>query len=297
MVLGGGIGNIIQATPTIKAIAAAGHKVDLNLFCDTTQDTSIFQIPSVRKIYYRASHMRIEYAFQLNGPFTPGKKNAKKCFRSRVNYAQHIPEAKVYYDLAKRINVTEPMGEIEINIGNKGMVPDEETVVIYPGSKPNWSMKRWNKYDYLARKFKKVLVVGKTEDIQSHGNPGWIDRKWNWPKSVKFFKGSLQEVAFTISKCRMFIGNDGGLAHIAAATGIPTFVLFGPSSVIKNKPFASNAHAIAIEMPCRPCQFKTGDDGLQIFRSGQASCPFNMKCMRDMSVKYVFSQINQKLKS
>lgn len=38
----------------------------------------------------------------------------------------------------------------------------------------------------------------------------------------------LDVVAF-FSQCQLFIGNDSGLMHLAAATGIPTFGLFGPS--------------------------------------------------------------------
>ncbi|HCK33133.1 MAG: glycosyltransferase 9 family protein [Micavibrio sp.] len=36
-------------------------------------------------------------------------------------------------------------------------------------------------------------------------------------------------VAATIARCDLYIGNDSGLMHCAAAAGIPTFGLFGPS--------------------------------------------------------------------
>lgn len=39
----------------------------------------------------------------------------------------------------------------------------------------------------------------------------------------------LLDVSAFFSKCDLFIGNDSGLMHLAAATGIPTFGLFGPS--------------------------------------------------------------------
>lgn len=39
----------------------------------------------------------------------------------------------------------------------------------------------------------------------------------------------LLDIAAFFSQCRLFIGNDSGLMHLAAATGIPTFGLFGPS--------------------------------------------------------------------
>ena len=42
-------------------------------------------------------------------------------------------------------------------------------------------------------------------------------------------KGSPEFASACISLCDFYIGNDSGLMHCAAATGIPTFGLFGPS--------------------------------------------------------------------
>jgi len=41
---------------------------------------------------------------------------------------------------------------------------------------------------------------------------------------------SLLEVHACLERCRCFVGNDSGLMHIAAAAGIPTLGLFGPTS-------------------------------------------------------------------
>lgn len=294
LVLGGGIGNIVQATPTIKSIAESGYIVDLLLHCNSSKDIKdIFSIPQVRSVFLNQPEKR-KYDYQLRGPFTPGIiHNAEKNLRSRVNYAQHIPEAEVYYDLAKQIGINRPMGDVTINVGNSGPMPElpGETVAIYPGSKINWAMKRWDKYDNLSNHFKSVLLVGAKTDIRGHGNPAWIKKKWNWPNHVKVQIGTLQETAYAISKCKMFIGNDGGLAHVAAATGIPTFVIFGPSSVVKNKPYSKRAHAIHIDIPCRPCQFKKGPDGKDIFGDNKATCPFDLKCLRNLEVDHVLGEI------
>lgn len=292
LVLGGGIGNVVQATPIIQIIASTKHVLDLKLFCDTKDVKEIFSLPNVRKVYVLDDPKDI-YDCQLNGIFTPGRKyRAKNYFKTRINYAQNQPESNVYADLLKQIGISFsqlPDAKINIISGPSPKYPD--TVAIYPGSKENWAMKRWDKFDELANKFNHVTVIGTPKDISSHGNPAWISKPWNWPKHVEFFSGSLSQAAHFISKCKIFIGNDGGLSHVAAATGIPTFVLFGPSSDIKNKPFAKNARVIALSLPCRPCQFKVGPGGKQIFNSNKSDCPYNMKCMRDMTSEYVCSLI------
>ena len=40
---------------------------------------------------------------------------------------------------------------------------------------------------------------------------------------------SLPEVASVLSQCRGYVGNDSGITHLAAAVGIPTLALFGPT--------------------------------------------------------------------
>jgi lipopolysaccharide heptosyltransferase III len=40
---------------------------------------------------------------------------------------------------------------------------------------------------------------------------------------------SLPEVAACLERCTLFVGNDSGLMHLAAAAGAPTLGLFGPS--------------------------------------------------------------------
>jgi ADP-heptose:LPS heptosyltransferase len=42
-------------------------------------------------------------------------------------------------------------------------------------------------------------------------------------------KLSLLDVAACLKRCALYVGNDSGLMHMAAAVGIPTLGLFGPS--------------------------------------------------------------------
>jgi ADP-heptose:LPS heptosyltransferase len=49
----------------------------------------------------------------------------------------------------------------------------------------------------------------------------------------------LLTAAAVLRRCAMFIGNDTGLMHIAAATGTPTLGLFGPSPIEKYAPWGS----------------------------------------------------------
>ena len=45
----------------------------------------------------------------------------------------------------------------------------------------------------------------------------------------RIFKGTLEEVKALLAGASLFVGNDSGPAHMAAAFGLPVIVLFGPS--------------------------------------------------------------------
>src|SRR3979490_1751897 len=65
---------------------------------------------------------------------------------------------------------------------------------------------------------------------------------------------SLPEVTALAARARLFVGNDSGIAHIAAAAGAPCVVIFGSSNVAHWRPWTTNPNEVVREeMPCQPC--------------------------------------------
>jgi heptosyltransferase-3 len=60
--------------------------------------------------------------------------------------------------------------------------------------------------------------------------------------------------------CKLFIGVDSAGMHIAAATGIPTISLFGPSSSTDWAPRGKGHLVVRKDLPCVPCQDKGCED-------------------------------------
>lgn len=56
--------------------------------------------------------------------------------------------------------------------------------------------------------------------------------------------------------CRLFIGNDSGPMHMAAALGIPVVGIFGPGAPARTGPFRPSAgfQAVTAGFPCAPCR-------------------------------------------
>jgi len=65
---------------------------------------------------------------------------------------------------------------------------------------------------------------------------------------------TLPEVSALAARCRLFVGNDSGIAHIAAAVGTPSVVVFGSSNIAHWRPWnTAPAEVVFEEMPCQPC--------------------------------------------
>lgn len=71
---------------------------------------------------------------------------------------------------------------------------------------------------------------------------------------VAFTDLSLPEVTALLSRARLFVGNDSGIAHMAAAVGAPAVVIFGSSNTAHWRPWAqAPAEVVVEEMECQPC--------------------------------------------
>src|SRR5690349_21544364 len=65
---------------------------------------------------------------------------------------------------------------------------------------------------------------------------------------------SLPEVSALASRSQIFVGNDSGIAHIAAAVGTPSVVIFGSSNIAHWRPWHRAAAEVVVEeLPCQPC--------------------------------------------
>jgi len=66
-------------------------------------------------------------------------------------------------------------------------------------------------------------------------------------------KTSLREAVALIEKCSIFITNDSGLMHVAAALNIPQIAVFGPTNHTTTSPADPKSHIVRVATPCSPC--------------------------------------------
>lgn len=65
---------------------------------------------------------------------------------------------------------------------------------------------------------------------------------------------SLPEITALARRASIFVGNDSGIAHIAAAAGTPPVVIFGSSNRVHWRPWTEGPSAMVFrEFDCQPC--------------------------------------------
>ncbi len=95
---------------------------------------------------------------------------------------------------------------------------------------------------------------------------------------------TLRESLTAISLCRLFIANDSGLMHVAAALRIPLTAIFGPTRPHNTAPMQGPGRDITIlhhGAPCAPCKHR--------------DCPVDHACMKAVTVDEVFQSIKKRL--
>ena len=122
-----------------------------------------------------------------------------------------------------------------------GFCPYNPAIAIHPGSSA--ADRRWPASSFAAvinhflrLHYPVLLLVGPFETevlkevrkrLSSPPQPGLLSVLQNAP---------LLEVARHLQQCRFYLGNDSGIGHLAGMLGIPTLILFGPTSFIAMPP-------------------------------------------------------------
>jgi heptosyltransferase III len=128
--------------------------------------------------------------------------------------------------------------------------PSPGLLAIHPGSgspKKNWPLNRWAQLlAKLVPCFDNVLLVAGEADTEiAEVIPPLIPAD----KLRLCVNRSLSDLVVELSQATLFVGHDSGVSHVAAATGIRTIALFGPTDPIIWSP--NGDHVTVVQSPDR----------------------------------------------
>ena len=101
------------------------------------------------------------------------------------------------------------------------------------------------------------------------------------PATLLTGKTELCELIALIACCDLFITNDSGPMHLAAALQVPTVAIFGPTNEIATGPLSPRAVVLNKKVECSPCLLR--------------ECPIDHRCMTRITVDEVYQHASRLL--
>lgn len=146
------------------------------------------------------------------------------------------------------------------------------------GSAKRWMPERFAELgDSICDELKgEVILFGNSDDSNIENEiKGEMGHK---PFSL-IGKTTLKSLAAWIKRCSLFITNDSGPMHIAAAVGTPIVAIFGSTDPSETSPLSDDYKIVRKPVDCSPCW--------------KRECPTDHRCMELITVSDVMDAVKE----
>jgi heptosyltransferase-3 len=148
-----------------------------------------------------------------------------------------------------------------------------------------WKYKEWpidscvGLIDCVQRNYDVTIIITGSPDERKRADQV-VDRCRIKPFNLAG-KTSIGELAAVLSTCHGFIGVDTAALHLAAAVGIPTLGIFGPSPAVCWAPRGSQHTVVCKNMSCVPCRRKGCENSE------------NSRCLNELTVADIHEKLSR----
>ena len=169
--------------------------------------------------------------------------HAQQTFLQGAAHPTRAPAAAHYCEALRPLGLAAPTTENFV-FQLRPHDSNARLIAIHPGSgspRKNWPLDRWTALvEWLARDHRAdlLIVTGETESEAARALA-----RFGTPADNL----SLPELATQLARCRLFLGHDSGVSHLAAACGAPSVLLFGPTEPAMWAPPAANVRVLKRE--------------------------------------------------
>ena len=190
-------------------------------------------------------------------------------------------------DRAPRLRVSEEVRRrASVILQEAGLEGAGQWVSVNPFSR--WSYKEWPHDRWVPvlnglweRHRLPAVLVGSPDERQKSA---LLASRLSCPAFNLAGKTTLAELAGVLNLASFHVGVDSAAPHIAAAVGVPTITLYGPSDWRYWSPPGDRHRVVAPEDECAPC-YRKGCEG-----TGRS------RCLEEMSVERVTDAVEQMAK-
>ncbi len=250
-------------------------------FCRSGQPTSIKE---TYQLYRQLRSQKYDLLVELRGDFriacfslfdvTPKRINRASLqianrLGSRLFSGKH--ETTRNLDVLMHAGIPTPIQETTFAIAKQDEIWTSDFIVtqdfnnhdpliaIHPGSPI--PLKRWkpDRFAELAdwlikQKSAQVIFVGVEDEIPIIKK---IQNLMIGESTNIAGKTTIPQLASILKKCKLFIGNDSGPMHLAAAVGTQTIGIYGPGDPTRFGPVGDKCKTIQKKLDCPPCSGNT----------------------------------------
>lgn len=262
-----GLGNFIEFTPALQAIASMDStgKLDLctsTIWSDHRKEAMLAMcelLPFINKVVCPEEIVEAKYGTWFWTPWTlcgDGEIfKKKKSYRipkwdqgrdHETDYYMNIARNYYGYKSEKPHQMVVPANKPIID--KKG----KKLIVLCNGGFALLSVfKRWEGFSSLSKILKDFRSDIITAKIGVNRELEGVDADLDFASKLTF-----TETAKVLQQADLMITTDTGNMHVADALGIPMIVLWGGSSVAKNRPYEAMNKIIHLGLKCQPCMQK-----------------------------------------
>lgn len=166
-----------------------------------------------------------------------------------------------------------------------GVSPEDKLIGLNPGATFG-PAKQWlpERYADLADRIQEVFgawifLFGGPQEMELGSK---ISKMMNHPPVDLTGRTELGEAMALIKQCDLFLTNDSGLMHVAAALNVPLIAIFGSTNPLTTGPLGLKSKIIRIPIECSPCL--------------KPECPKgHLNCMDQIDVDMVFKAVKEVL--
>ena len=131
----------------------------------------------------------------------------------------------------------------------------------------------------MARKYQaRILILG------SHAERGIAEELCagvGAPTVNLAGETTLGQLMGILDECHLFITNDSGPMHVAAAFNVPMVAIFGPTDHTTTSPFTAQWRIVREPVDCSPCLLR--------------QCPTDHRCMTRVTAEMVQDAVRELL--
>jgi len=273
------LGDAVMVTPAIENIVAQYPNCELTILGSFVSSKIFAYHPNVKKILiddskksgFRYTNLfkiaksigSVDIAFSFRRNFTSDFLlffiDAKEKYRYKRYTQDEIHLVIRYNDFINRsLKIDTTPKKLKI-YGYEKKENSNPTLGINPGATYG-SAKRW-----YPKEFAKVIIeLSKSYDTLIFGGSGEVDMAKDIEEELKRSNitnyqnlaglTTVEELIAKIANLDLFITNDSGPMHLAAAFGIPTVCIFGPTKFSETSQWQNEKSVIVKkEFGCMPC--------------------------------------------